>query len=381
MGSVPDKISIKRRRDEEPVDTLGQYSYGAKDRNSRCVVFAKNKKQRTTDDIFVRLRSEDGRPLITSLTKPTTITPEVSTSNSSRSVIPEIRTTQPGDEVKDFEKYKAAQNAKLNSPPAPTLQQVSSQKSKPLTEIDSSLSLTSSQARQFHLTRDLSTTLRPQSSGGIRKSKSLRPHLPTFIERLETVAKQHSSIYAKPPIDRIIKSINQSDHEVELQRILSSNGNVPKADIQSFQKPISNVSRTGRSIRDDPATWDLRSDQLADELLALALDMDPEAKEAYKQELNQNSHNTVIASHNLQSYLDQPDDYIFETYVRVQKNALQDTDHFSHPATFGYLVIDDTEEDLWQQYLREEDEDSDDWDEEDEDSNGRTMYTPSSTIC
>lgn len=319
----------------------------------------------------MRLRPEDGQPLIKSILKPSNIAPKPISSGSNHGSIPEIRTTKPGDEIKDFEKYKAAQDAKLKPvPPSNTF--VTTISPKPIQSIKTQLISPSAlaQARQFHLTRDLSTTLRPQSSGGIRKSKTLRPHLPTFIERLEKVTKQQNSIYAEPPVDRIIKSINQSDQEEELHKILASNGNVSKTNVQTFQKPKSNIPRTGRSIRDDPATWDLRSDQLADELLALALDMDPTAKEAYNEEVSLNSRDTTMNTRDLQAYLDQPDDYVFETYVRVQPTALQDVGCLPNSITFGYLVIDESEEDLWEQYLREEDEDSDDWDGEDEDSNG-----------
>lgn len=370
MSSAPEKINIKRRRDEEPVDTLGEYwPLRFEVHFLHCVVFAKRKKQRTSDHVFVRVRREDGKPWIESAVKPATPPVAPLADGSNRGSIPTVRTTQPGEEVKDFQRYKAAQDARMQ-PQSARLPEAATSSQPPLS-LFSHLTATphSDKARQFHLTRDLSTTLRPHSSGGIRKTKSLRPHLPTFVERLQSTKNEDISIHAKPPIDRIIRSLDQDHRELEPQKILLNGDSVSKTAVPTFQRPKSGP-KTGRSIKDDPDTWNLQSDQLADELLALALEMDPTAKAAYASESAAPAKGNNHMSWEEQMNLEQSDDFVYETYVRVQSNALNTVDSLSVSTKLGYLVIDEEEEDLWDQYLQEEDEDEDDWDDEDEDSNG-----------
>lgn len=318
----------------------------------------------------MRVRPEDGKPWTESIVQKAASTV---VSGPNRSSIPIVRTTQPGDEIKDFEKYKAAQRTRsqpeIVGPETSAVNELSASFASRATNTSSSR-----KARQFHLTRDLSTTLRPHSSGGIRKSKYLRPHLPTFIERLQTAKQEDFSLHAKPPVDRIIKSTDRNGDELELQKILSNGDSVLKAAVPTFQKPKSNKPKTGRSVNDDPDTWDLQSDQLADELLALALELDPDAKAAYTTDSASSARDGAHILSTEQMNLDQLDDFVYETYIRVQQNTLTSTNSLPTSPKVGYLVIDEEEEELWDQYLREEDDSEDDWDEEDADSNGRKKF-------
>lgn len=344
MVSAPERISIKRRRVDEPVDRL----------------LYQSKKQRTSNHIFVRVQSE--------ATKKQEQLTEISLPDLHHNPkpalipgIPIVKSTQPGDEVKDFRRYKASQNLRKDESAVNSI----------FTPLDATRHAKPPQnARRFHLSRDLSTALRPQPSGGIRKSKSsLRPHLPTFVERYQAAKVHDASFLAEFPIDRVIRSAKLAGHGVDPKQIIENERDVEKQKVQMFQKP-SNAAKTGRSIHDDPATWDLESDQLADELAALALEMDPDARPNYLSD-SQNVQDQVLSvAHPVAKRLEEPDEFVYETYIRVQQGTLADLDVIARAKSLGYLVIDEEEEDLWDQYLREDEDDDDEWDEEDEDSNG-----------
>lgn len=322
MTTAPEKISIKRRRTDEPVEHL----------------FYQSKKQRTANHVFVRQAVV--KPQSTNLAGRQPLPVSTVTASSG---IPSIKTSQPGDEVRDFQKYRAAKGL----PP------------KIADNLAANVDL--SQGRRFHLTRDLSIAVRSQQSAIVSKSKpSIRPHLPTFVERSKSSeTRQLDTIDVKPPIDRLLRTDSSTQGQDELDQILAKDPNVQRKTIPAFAKPEVAELKTGRSIQDHPSTWDLDSDELANELNALALEMDPEAKAAYVAE----------SEHSVDSMqVDSMDDYVFETYIRMQQDAMTGVE-LNPTVNFGILVIDEEDEDLWDQYLREEDEDDDDWDSEDEDSN------------
>ena len=225
-------------------------------------------------------------------------------------------------------------------------------------------------ARRFHLARHISSVLGPSPAGGIRKSKSfIHPPLATFVERHgSTLDHEQSPIYPGKPVDKILDT---KKAEV-LDGAKLGEGNNPTLETvhtskrhhtNTFVPPRPQKLRNGTSIRDDPSTWDLESDQLADELAALAMEFDPDLQRKVDAEpLPQPApvpQDVLMTSH------DREEDYIYETYVRIPYNGdtTVDTDLQSN---YGILVIDEEGEDLWQKYV--DSEDDTDWDEED--SNG-----------
>ena len=343
MVAAPEKISIKRRRVDEPVDRL----------------LYQSKKQRTSNHVFVRINLEASKPQ-----GPSKETTAPSRNSDSKSTlipgIPIVKSTQPGDEIKDFQRYRAAQNGRDDGANVN------------VTEVHlepTNAAKSPTTARRFHLTRDLSTALRPQPSGGIRKIKSaLRPHLPTFVERYETAKAYDPLFHAEVPIDRIIRSVKRGGHDIDPKEIIDNDSDVEKQSVQMFRRPR-REAKTGRSIQDDPATWDLDSDELANELAALALDMDPDAKATYLSDPHYPQDEAISSARPEATEMGELDDFVYETYIRVQQNSVAELDVATKTKSFGYLVIDEEEEDLWEQYLREDDDEDEDWDEEDQDSN------------
>lgn len=231
------------------------------------------------------------------------------------------------------------------------------------------------QARRFYLTRHISSVLGPNPAGGIRKFKnSIRPPLATFVERqTATINQGQNSLHRDRPIDKLLdvpkdaasEGADQGGEKEPTVDTLQASKRIPTS---TFIQPRPKTVRNGTSIRDDPSTWDLESDQLADELAAFALELDPEAAQRIEAEHPPPPPPPPpVAQDTLMENHPRDDDYIIETYIRVPYydasaavTALQ--------SDFGILVIDEEDEDLWQKYVDSDDES--DWDEED--SNGES---------
>ena len=139
-----------------------------------------------------------------------------------------------------------------------------------------------------------------------------------------------------------------------------------ESDTTTFVKPVQPKKKWGTSINDHPSTWDLESDQLADELSALAMEMDEDSDSAPVEHTAATVPQQQIHA---KPDVDMSDDFVYETYVRHPRNEAIIIPAVADPAqsTYGLIVIDQEDEELWQQYMEEE-EDSE-WDEED--SNGK----------
>lgn len=240
-------------------------------------------------------------------------------------------------------------------------------KSAPATPVTSSDTL---QGRRFHLARHISSILAPNAAGGIRKLRSsIRPPLATFVERYAVTSRGLIPGTHDNPIDRLLDvpsngaALNAEVIEGQEQNLdtLQASQRVPtNTFVQAQPKKV----RNGTSIRDDPSTWDLESDQLADELAALAMEFDPDLEQ--KIEAERLAAPPPAPQDKVKPVDHWEDDYVYETYVRLPYSGEKDMD-IEAQTNFGILVIDEDVEDLWQKYV--DSEDDSDWDEED--SNGK----------
>ena len=121
------------------------------------------------------------------------------------------------------------------------------------------------------------------------------------------------------------------------------------------------VTRTGESINDHPSTWNQDSDQLADELAALALNMDPELSPATRDESSL-SKGSIDANEPKND-----EEYVYETYVRMPQAEYP----VSGDVEAGIIVVEDDDQDFWETFADETDDKT--WDEEDADSNGKSL--------
>lgn len=233
------------------------------------------------------------------------------------------------------------------------------------------------QLRRFHLTRHLSAV----PSGGIQRQKiDIRPPLATFVER-RTVSLKHENnpIYQSHPIDKVIDLHHEQNGSTQVADgietpsldVLQSS---ERTSIKPFVVPEAQFKREGTSIQDHPNTWDHESDQLADELAALAMEFDPEIRSKAAEleaELERNRPKSpppaAAPGHSDRMVLDD-NDFVYETYIKVQheQGGTPLTDDWG--VKVGVLVIDEEVEDLWNKYVDSDQEDE--WDEED--SNGES---------
>lgn len=336
-----------------------------------------DKKRRFTDFYFQRLRIENtGNKSAHPPEAPSpSRTVSSTTSRDYKALgIPTVKSTIPGAETSDFAKYKAAQKGRDDKDATkPAIQDAEYQSSSSFTNESSSPSIQRHvSARRFHLTRDLSSSLRPNLAGGIRRSKHyLRPPLATFIEQSSPRKGNTSSIHKKPPIDAIVELNDQIASASVDHQVLTEDSIVKRTQINTFQRPPSAAVRHGYSIRDDPATWDHDSDQLANELAALAFDIDPaDATEPPQVIAATPSKKTGGELTDKDTVMEDDNDFVFETYIRVKYDADIQLTTPAHSSEIGVLVIDDENEDLWEKYVNS-DNDDDEWDEEDDDSNGK----------
>ncbi|EXJ64232.1 hypothetical protein A1O7_00568 [Cladophialophora yegresii CBS 114405] len=359
MSLPPERISVKRRRQEEPVETL----YLERGDGTE-------KKRRVTDYYFQRLRNDTIAPI----SQRDTATPQAVWSKPLAPGVPPIRLTALEGLKEDSSMAKIAAEAKAETtdeekhklPGTPSAH--TSSKSAPPTPTGSQ---PAHQARRFHLARHISSVLSPHAAGGIRKSKHfIRPPLATFIERHGAVFDhEQNPLYRGKPVDKMLEvpkeessrhTIPEEGEEPTLDTLNALTRSPTNTFVQARPKTI----RNGTSIRDHPSTWDLDSDQLADELAALAMEFDPELKDRVEAEPpKERPVSPPPAPRDVaMTTRDQEDGYIYETYVRVPYDG-DPGDTTNLQSNYGILVIDDEDEDLWQKYVDSEDET--DWDEED----------------
>ena len=352
MALPPERISVKRRREDPAIETF------ILEENRQI------KKSRTNNaqpNQGFRFRLIKGGTIVPKSQQPTSA-PASTVTTSPQPVqdsdgIPTVRSTVPGDEISDFVKFQHQQRAAL------VAEKDVSNSTKVSTEITSSPSNRSlpsiSNARRFHLTRHLSSTYsapalrHPSVAAG--RGTTIRPPLPTFIERNDMQAK---------PQSQDINGANSGD-------VLEQQGS-PTTSAQ----PSKSVPKTGVSLDDTVQTWNRDSDQLADELAALAMEMDPDLENSRAPTPPPVPKPVPVSppplpqptTHDERSRRE--DEFIYETYMRIPVDATGDAmmiDVDVDIANVGVLVIDEEEEDLWQEYMESDEESEFD----DEDSNGK----------
>lgn len=184
---------------------------------------------------------------------------------------------------------------------------------------------------------------------------------------------EQNPLYKAPPVDKMLDvpkvgSVEPAGpgnlEEPSLETLRTSKRSATNTFLQTGSKG----ARKGTSIRDHPSTWNHESDQLADELAALAMEFDPEIQDKTEPVVEMPTGMPGVESTGV-TPRPREDDFVYETYIRLRyddetERALALVDN-----NMGVLVIEDEDQDLWQKYI--DSDDDTDWDEED--SNGKTM--------
>jgi hypothetical protein len=218
------------------------------------------------------------------------------------------------------------------------------------------------QARRFHLARSLSSFPDAGPTASYRKPTSkIQPPLATFVERRAVLLAGHDYL-TRPAVDRILTKSSSADNTD-----LSKATDFSSEDTKTFVKPIAPTKKAGTSISDHPSTWDITSDQLANELAALAMEIEPPELPVGHSKETFTAPGPVLPTHRDVEMTD--DDFVYEIYVRVAREdaPLASLQPGPLDSNYGLLVIEEQDEELWQFYMEGDDEESD-WDEED--SNG-----------
>lgn len=382
MSLPPERINIKRRRQDDPVEALRKSACSTLDLTDHCAVLeqapGRDRKRRATDFVFKRLRADEvGKgPQLSKVAKKVSCgRPEKqrSASQSGSSGIPLVRTTQPGDEVKDMKAAKAALKSKVEGGGLVDVSKSDLLVSTDTAEIFKTKTMKlSTNARRFHLTREQDRLGTSKLHAGVRKSvHSPKRNLATFVEKGLARTNQHThTVEQLLPTDRIVETTssnvrddgdpNAADSaEVQARTVTKHTFD------QSFVKPSKDNTKTGNTINTHPATWDFDSDQLARELAAFAFELDPMG---YTDAATLPPKSASIVA-DMENEIEE--EYVYETYIRLPHNAAIQTEIEQHNlmANIGVLIIAEEDEELWEAYAESDSED--DWDEEDADSNGR----------
>lgn len=349
MSLPPERISVKRRREDAPIDTFYL------EENHRA------KKRSTAQAYHFRLLQASAIAPVSQYDSGVTqraaaarqLRPQYDSNG-----IPTVRSTAPGDEIADFASLRQSQQPQVQplhtAPSAPEKVETTSSKDEHLST--PALLRLAKNARRFHLTRNLSSSYAPSGPTGIRKStarsSSIRPPLPTFIESQQL----YDELYTKPPVDRLVSKPESEVAQAPGEPVRSDQ----TAPLAPFIKTKTPLMKTGVSVNDPMSSWDVNSDQLADELAALAMEMDSDTEAP--------SAAAPVISKTQQTKATGPpdDDFIYETYIRMPTESTIENQLTLHGDNFGVLVINEEDEDLWEGYM--ESEDDSEWDSED--SNG-----------
>ncbi|ERF71793.1 hypothetical protein EPUS_01708 [Endocarpon pusillum Z07020] len=346
MELPPEHISIKRRRQEEPVELLYLESDGHQT------------KRRFTEYCFQRVKADIKQPIAPNALSGENIREEGRVvSNYVASGIPIVRATSPGAEIREEAERRAAQKA-LRGRFLP--EEHSSASKKPARDViatsqtvraSTPLQRPAAPLRHFHLDHGHRASRLNQPSGIRKRKTARRNYLATFIESSKT-SRQGSELLDTLPREKPI-------HRPQDGTVKSRVDGKPVD--QSLISMPTRVNKTGQSMHDHPSSWDYDSDQLAEELAAFALEISREEGQEYQPSMTKMSQGMGVKD----ILVDVDEDFIYDTYIRVPVAA--GGKGVASPNDVGLLIIDDKDQELWRTFA-ESDDDSE-WDEDDPDSN------------
>lgn len=174
-------------------------------------------------------------------------------------------------------------------------------------------------------------------------------------------------MYIQQPIDRILNTSGEDSKPDRAENsVKSSAPSASSQTVPTFIKPLPTTNKVGRSIADHPSTWDINSDQLANELAALAIEMDEDSTSQVPPPSNGPAISSAKPSKpNLPA---SEDEYVYDTYIRMDPTGDTDEDvpYLDDPKV-GILIIDEEDQEFWEEYLMSDDDEE--WDEEDSNGN------------
>jgi hypothetical protein len=226
--------------------------------------------------------------------------------------IPKIRTTPKGEEKRD---PFATGRAREQTSPLRTKQETSTK--------------ATSEPRRFHLSRALSISTAAKGKSDVA----------TFVER---------RIRAQNGMATVEVGLAGQSEEQQEQR--------------TFKRPTARAKTQRGTVMQEVPTSSARIDA------SMAQQMDQWSQETSNSEAMKITPTSTTSPEEDAMDIDNETDYVYDTYYRhrITEGDLPHKDGIS----FGHLVIDEDQEDLWETYLDDNESDDDKFDTDDEDSNG-----------
>ena len=269
--------------------------------------------------------------------------------------VPIIRATAPGAEVEDERRRRAQLAQASTKSPVPDGAAGQTDLATPASSIP---------PRRYHLTKPSASPAghkrQPWSPGS---RSNVQPDIALFMEKPVNVSSHHedgrNGRYSLPsnnaPMDNPTVTARKKRPKV----------NAAEKSFLAAQKQVqANIDGRGSEMPGSPEGDAFVSSSPSKRTQQILIDMAQE-------------HQSLSHFGELQQALDDasmdlgnPEDYIYETYIRVPRSALANMgDQSESSRTIGFLVIEEEDQQLWETYADAEEESE--WDEEDEDSNGK----------
>ncbi|KAI9832663.1 MAG: hypothetical protein M1819_004248 [Sarea resinae] len=306
MSRHPEKVRIKRKKDEEPVDSLYVQTEH------------QQKKRRFTDFVFRRIQEdEDDVSFASSIHSQSPKSPrniKRAVSNQVRTGIPAIRTTLPGEELEENNGRAHATDRKGTASPSLTVESIpgpdrSMNASPALSTASSGFRSTTStgQPRRFHLHKSASAIfLRGQAGSAQKRKRGQKSEVAVLVEKDRQLRTPTSTLSLlglpsrNPPsedkVDMSRKSpvVDSSQKGTEADTVVQVSDDKPIT-TPARKRPLASAAEkrwreenwkattpsktdqrkfpeTGQTIDSDPKHWDTNSLLLAEQLNQIVLD-------------------------------------------------------------------------------------------------------------
>ncbi|KAI9773637.1 MAG: hypothetical protein M1840_006911 [Geoglossum simile] len=433
MALPPEKVKIKRKKDEDPVEAL-YIAPEDEDENP--------KKRRHTEFFFRRLRAGDGAHTQNAVGSSGragsgTLKPEG---------IPQIDSTLPGEgamlDIQDdrslLHKLLAEDRSRgipIRSKDRPDgstaigLQKPETQKPSPPSTASDPAPLKNLQPRRFHLSKSSPVTPFPRSPvSGVHKRKkgALKNEVAIFIEKERRQLKRPRSLlnlvssaatFQLDPIQRANRGAAVSKETAPTADIEMSGQDITSAPtprkrplistrekqrlaeqsrlVAAHQRQSPGTQKTAQTIHADPNLWDYDSPHLVAELQEIVLHSigtqaqsslkykpkapparlhEREAAEAAAAVTANNTNDADVTMQSSDSDSDDEDVYVYDTYVREPRSLAPELDSNNDGAKIGVLVIKLEDRAEWEAFADDDDESDNDFSSDQEDENAECFY-------
>ena len=394
MTLPPERITIKRRREDEPVEALctqNDIKYSSKAADADRILDIEQKRHCSSSTCWVRVRDEkpfDVSPIISPRANPGSVIHSNNYDDASSPKTPKSSYTKDVTVAPPSSSEQIIQNAqeadqvdKLSTQPIPPDQ------GKPIHDKKSS----SSRPRIFHLSNKSKTVTAQSmvSAHRVKKSRSSRRELAVFEEKLKS-ARDLRDLNAEvrkgtdPPVRGIatLRGGEETHTNSQAQVAVSLSGDISVTECSP--KALDGDQALSRLRKVDEFTecpsqaglHETPKEQISDTSLQPQMKSQPKPATAVRE--GNRAFATALEDLPDAQDSESQDDFVYDTYLRTKPAMVgfrsdwpMDIDQLNIVASgkVGILVIAEQDEEAWEAYGEDEESDKD-WNSEEEDENG-----------